>query len=190
MRAIVIEQPNDIALRDVETPTPAFGEVRVRSVRAGVCRTDLDIVAGTLDARWVSFPVVPGHEWSGVIDSIGEGVSSLRPGQRVVCEGNIPCLACRRCHAVHDVVEDLRSRFGERMRYVFRHLPVEGSEDAVRAAERASFDPFFTFFQGGVAAFEPGRRAGAVGVSGLPGPEDDALARRAIEAAGLATDGS
>ena len=99
MRAIVIEQPNDIALRDVETPTPAFGEVRVRSVRAGVCRTDLDIVAGTLDARWVSFPVVPGHEWSGVIDSIGEGVSSLRPGQRVVCEGNIPCLACRRCHA-------------------------------------------------------------------------------------------
>ena len=55
------------------------------------------------------------------------------------------------------------------------------------AAERASFDPFFTFFQGGVAAFEGGRRIGAVGVSGLPGPEDDALARRAIEASGLST---
>ena len=56
-------------------------------------------------------------------------------------------------------------------------------------AERASFDPFFTFFQGGVAAFEDGRRTGAIGVSGLPGPEDDALARRAIEASGLsATD--
>ncbi len=55
------------------------------------------------------------------------------------------------------------------------------------AAERASFDPFFTFFQGGVAAFEDGRRVGAVGVSGLAGPEDDALARRAIEAAGLST---
>lgn len=53
------------------------------------------------------------------------------------------------------------------------------------AAERESFDPFFTFFQGGVAAFEGERRVGAVGVSGLPGPEDDALARRAIEAAGL-----
>jgi len=66
-------------------------------------------------------------------------------------------------------------------------LAVKARDDA---AERASFDPFFTFFQGGVAAFEPGRRAGAVGVSGLPGPEDDALARRAIEAAGLATDGS
>ena len=51
--------------------------------------------------------------------------------------------------------------------------------------ERASFDPFFTFFQGGVAACEEERRVGAVGVSGLPGPDDDALARRAIEVAGL-----
>jgi uncharacterized protein GlcG (DUF336 family) len=61
-------------------------------------------------------------------------------------------------------------------------LAAKAREDA---AERASFDPFFTFFQGGVAAFEGGRRAGAVGVSGLAGPDDDALARRAIEASGL-----
>jgi NhaA family Na+:H+ antiporter len=45
--------------------------------------------------------------------------------------------ACRSCHAVHDVVEGLRSRFGDRMRYVFRHLPGAGNEDAVRAAELA-----------------------------------------------------
>jgi glc operon protein GlcG len=53
-------------------------------------------------------------------------------------------------------------------------------------AELASFDPFFTFFRGGVAALEAGRRVGAVGVSGLPGEEDERLAVRAIEAAGLA----
>ena len=53
--------------------------------------------------------------------------------------------------------------------------------------ERASFDPFFTFFKGGVAAFEGERRVGAVGVSGLPGEVDEDLARRAIEAAGLST---
>ncbi len=52
-------------------------------------------------------------------------------------------------------------------------------------AERASFDPFFSFFKGGVAAFEEGGRVGAVGVSGLPGEEDEALAERAISAAGL-----
>lgn len=65
-------------------------------------------------------------------------------------------------------------------------LAVKAREDA---AERASFDPFFTFFQGGVAAFEDGRRVGAVGVSGLPGPDDDALARQAIAETGLSTAG-
>jgi glc operon protein GlcG len=51
--------------------------------------------------------------------------------------------------------------------------------------ERASFDPFFTFFRGGVAAFDGETRVGAVGVSGLPGEVDEKLARRAIDAAGL-----
>jgi glc operon protein GlcG len=53
--------------------------------------------------------------------------------------------------------------------------------------ERASFDPFFTFFLGGVAAFDGSRRVGAVGVSGLPGAEDAALAATAIESTGLST---
>jgi len=51
------------------------------------------------------------------------------------------------------------------------------------AVERASFDPFFTFFRGGVAVFDGESKIGAVGVSGLPGEVDERLARRAIEAA-------
>jgi uncharacterized protein GlcG (DUF336 family) len=59
--------------------------------------------------------------------------------------------------------------------------------DKVRGepGELASFDLFFTFFLGGVAAFDGARRVGAVGVSGLPGADDDALARRALATAGL-----
>ena len=59
--------------------------------------------------------------------------------------------------------------------------------DKVRGdpVERASFDPFFTFFRGGVAAFDGDRRVGAVGVSGLPGEVDEELARRAISSVGL-----
>jgi uncharacterized protein GlcG (DUF336 family) len=52
-------------------------------------------------------------------------------------------------------------------------------------AELASFDPFFTFFLGGVAAFAGDTRVGAVGVSGLAGAADDALARQALGVAGL-----
>ena len=55
------------------------------------------------------------------------------------------------------------------------------------AVERASFDPFFTFFLGGLAAFDGETRVGAVGVSGLPGADDEALARAALEAAGLSS---
>jgi glc operon protein GlcG len=51
--------------------------------------------------------------------------------------------------------------------------------------ELASFDPFFTFFTGGVAAVDDGERVGAVGVSGLSGADDEALARHGIAAAGL-----
>ena len=56
-------------------------------------------------------------------------------------------------------------------------------EEKVREdpAELASFDPFFSFFLGGVAVFEDGRRVGAVGVSGLPGEADEQLALAAIE---------
>jgi glc operon protein GlcG len=65
-----------------------------------------------------------------------------------------------------------------------RALAEKVREDAV---ERASFDPFFTFFLGGVAAFKGETRVGAVGVSGLPGEVDEALALQALEAAGLSS---
>ena len=58
-----------------------------------------------------------------------------------------------------------------------RELAEKVRDDAV---ERASFDPFFTFFLGGVAVFDGDTRIGAVGVSGLPGEDDEALALRAI----------
>ena len=55
--------------------------------------------------------------------------------------------------------------------------------------ELASFDPFFSFFLGGVAALREGERVGAVGVSGLPGEVDEALALDAIRSSGLESPG-
>jgi glc operon protein GlcG len=65
-----------------------------------------------------------------------------------------------------------------------RELAEKARADPV---ERASFDPFFTFFLGGVAVFAGGRRVGAVGVSGLPGELDEQLALAAIERTATAT---
>ncbi len=173
MRAIVIERPNDIALRDLETPEPGPGEARVRSVVAGVCRTDLDILSGALDQRWVRFPVVPGHEWSGVVDSVGEGVTTIAAGQRVVCEGNIGCMSCARCRAgdthlcqSYDAVGFTRSGgWGEYVvvpARVLHALPDHVSFDAaalvepgsvvVKALDRARIEPAETVGVIGVGA--------------------------------------
>ena len=65
-----------------------------------------------------------------------------------------------------------------------RELAEKVRDDPV---ERASFDPFFTFFLGGIAAFDGETRIGAVGVSGLPGEVDEALARQALETAGFSS---
>src|SRR5215210_4641597 len=65
-----------------------------------------------------------------------------------------------------------------------RELAEKARADPV---ERASFDPFFIFFLGGIAVFEDGRRVGAVGVSGVPGEIDEQLARAAIERTTAAT---
>ena len=98
MKAVLVEGPHEVSYVELDRPIPGPWDVVVRSRVAGVCRTDLEIVHGHLtDPRWVRFPVVPGHEWSGTIEEAGERVGDLAPGDRVVCEGMIPCNRCRRC---------------------------------------------------------------------------------------------
>jgi threonine dehydrogenase-like Zn-dependent dehydrogenase len=98
VKAVLIERPHEVAYVDLDRPEAGAGEVVVRSHAAGVCRTDLEMLHGGLtDPRWVRFPLVPGHEWSGTVAELGEGVTDLEVGERVVCEGMIPCNRCRRC---------------------------------------------------------------------------------------------
>jgi threonine dehydrogenase-like Zn-dependent dehydrogenase len=97
VKAVVIERPHEVVFGDVETPTCGPDDVLVRSRFAGLCRTDVEVLEGELDLRWVRYPCIPGHEWSGVIEAVGEAVTGLVPGDSVVCEGYCYCGACRRC---------------------------------------------------------------------------------------------
>jgi L-iditol 2-dehydrogenase len=98
VKAVVIERPGNVSLQDVEAPACGREDVLVRSRQAGVCRTDLELATGALtDPRLVRFPCIPGHEWVGRVEEVGELVDDLQPGDRVVCEGMIPCNRCRRC---------------------------------------------------------------------------------------------
>jgi len=91
VKAVVIDRPHDVAYRDVAEPVYGPGDVVVRSHKAGVCRTDLEVLEGALDLRWVRYPCIPGHEWSGSVAEVGADVDDTKRGDRVVCEGLIPC---------------------------------------------------------------------------------------------------
>ena len=77
----MIERPHEVVYGEVETPTCGPGDVLVRSRFAGLCRTDVEVLEGELDLRWVRYPCIPGHEWSGVVEAVGEGVTGLEPGR-------------------------------------------------------------------------------------------------------------
>jgi L-iditol 2-dehydrogenase len=96
-RALVIPEPGSMALQDVTEARPGPGEVAIRPVHVGICGTDLELLAGDVDPAYVRYPLVPGHEWSGVVETVGPGVTGLSPGQNVIAEGVIPCRSCARC---------------------------------------------------------------------------------------------
>ncbi len=93
-RAAVLQAPRRFALVDRPRPRAQRGEVVVRTVATAVCHTDLDIYTGRHPG--VRYPVVLGHEATGVVAAIGEDVSGVAPGQHVIIN---PIIACGRCDA-------------------------------------------------------------------------------------------
>ena len=83
MRAAVIAEAGKIRIEEVQRPVPAAGQVRVRLEGCGVCASNLVPWEGP---DWMKFPTRPGdlgHEGWGVVDAVGEGVTSVVPGDRV-----------------------------------------------------------------------------------------------------------
>src|SRR5256714_4209440 len=85
MKALVFEEPRRAEVRDLDVPTIAADEVLVRSRNVGICHSDFELLEGHYIIP-VSYPVVPGHEWSGEVAEVGSAVTTLRAGDRVVGE--------------------------------------------------------------------------------------------------------
>lgn len=97
MRALVVEGPGVAAVTDVPEPVPGPGEVVVAVHAAGICGSDVELLDGRRPAAYVSYPVVPGHEWAGRVAAVGPEVAGLAPGDPVVAEGLRSCGICDRC---------------------------------------------------------------------------------------------
>lgn len=102
MKAAVYRGMRDIQIEDRDTPTPGPGEVLIRIGAAGICGSDAaeyslgpQLVpqheSGDVD------PIVLGHEFSGTVEAVGEGVTTLTVGALVVCGAGISCGTCLMC---------------------------------------------------------------------------------------------
>lgn len=98
-RSVVVERPGVFRLVAAERPEPGPGEVRVAVHAAGVCASDRELFDGTRPAEYARYPVVPGHEWSGTVEAVGEGVDPALLGRGTVAEGFRACQRCARCRA-------------------------------------------------------------------------------------------
>lgn len=98
-RGLVVARPGELGLQELDALVPAAGEVVVRPAFCGLCGTDRELLAGEVDPAFVRYPLVLGHEWSGVIGAVGDGVAGLAAGMRCVAEGIIPCGHCPSCRA-------------------------------------------------------------------------------------------
>jgi 2-desacetyl-2-hydroxyethyl bacteriochlorophyllide A dehydrogenase len=97
VKAILVTQPPHFDLTDVPDPRCRPGQVVIRTAYCGICGTDLEILRGSMPAGFARYPVVPGHEWTGVVEEVGPGVGNWRAGDRVSVEGYLPCGQCPRC---------------------------------------------------------------------------------------------
>ncbi|MEU5217008.1 alcohol dehydrogenase catalytic domain-containing protein [Streptomyces sp. NPDC020807] len=96
-RAVVVDAPGEHRLVERALPLPGPGEVRVRVAAAGICMSDRELYDGHRAPGFVRYPVVPGHEWSGTVEAVGEGVDPALVGRPCVAEGFRSCGTCERC---------------------------------------------------------------------------------------------
>lgn len=103
----VMTAPGKIEFREVAIPSPKPGEVLVKIMKIGVCGSDIHVYHGK--HPFTKYPVTQGHEVSGKIAALGEGVTGFSVGQKVTIEPQVFCGKCYPCtHGKYNLCEELK----------------------------------------------------------------------------------
>ncbi|HWS36959.1 MAG TPA: alcohol dehydrogenase catalytic domain-containing protein [Actinoplanes sp.] len=177
MRALVFTGPGKAEVLDVPEPVAAAGEVIIEVDRVGVCGTDVELFTGEMSYLHTgrsSYPLRPGHEWSGTVVTTGPGVDPSWLGQRVTGDTMIGCGQCARCRAGrHHVCAGLRElgisdgipgALAERLAYPAAYL--KALPDSVDATVGALVEPGGNALRSlTAAALAPGERLLVLGTA-------------------------
>ena len=96
MKAVIVKKPGEVALIEAPLPIPPAGFARIRVKAAAICATDLEVVDGNIPAN---YPLIPGHEWSGVVDAVGDPADEDWIGKSVIGSSDVVCLKCEACRS-------------------------------------------------------------------------------------------
>ncbi|MCI8795559.1 MAG: galactitol-1-phosphate 5-dehydrogenase [Dorea sp.] len=144
MKAGVVHAKGDIRYEEIDKPVPKAGQVLIKVKYTGICGSDVPRVNG--DACHY-FPNVLGHEFSGTVEEVGEGVESVKPGDRVAGVPLVPCMKCEDCQKGNYSLCKHYSFIGSREFGSFAEYVVVPEKNAVKFEDSVSFE------QG--ALFEP-----------------------------------
>lgn len=137
MKAGVVHAKNDIRFEDIEKPVAEPGKVVIKVKYTGICGSDVPRVNG--DACHY-FPNVLGHEFSGVVDEVGEGVTRLKKGDRVAGVPLVPCMKCEDCQKGNYSLCKHYSFIGSREFGSFAEYVSVPELNAVKFGEDVSFE--------------------------------------------------
>ena len=122
MTAIVCHAPKDYRVEEIDRPAPGPRELVIRIGACGICASDCKCWAGAKrmwggdgKPRYIKPPVIPGHEFFGYVDEIGEGAAEhfgVKVGDRVIAEQIVPCDNCRYCRSGQYWMCEVHNIFG------------------------------------------------------------------------------
>lgn len=167
MKAGVVHAQRDIRFEEIQTPVPAAGQVLIKVKYTGICGSDVPRVNGT---ACHFFPNVLGHEFSGTVAGIGEGVTSLKEGDRVAGVPLAPCMKCADCQRGDYSLCRHYSFIGSRQFGSFAEYVVVPERNAVKFGDEVSFEQG-AFFEPATVALHglqrtPYRGGGSVAILG------------------------
>ncbi|XP_072037811.1 sorbitol dehydrogenase-like [Amphiura filiformis] len=94
----ILKKKGELVMEDTPIPQPGKNEVQLQMQAVGICGSDVHYwVHGNIGDFIVKKPIILGHEGSGIVSAVGEGVTHLKVGDRVAIEPGLPCRMCKHC---------------------------------------------------------------------------------------------
>ncbi len=144
MKSVVIEKPGSFQINDLPYPHPGEGEVTLDVKACCVCGTDRHLLDG--EFKGVVYPLIPGHEFSGVVAEVGAKVTHVKPGDRVAVEPFIACGYCFYCksgktnHCLNGMVIGHTKSAGMKLDGGFSEQVVVSVRNLIPLADDVSFE--------------------------------------------------